>query len=298
MDHLQAIRIFARVIETGSFSQAARSLAMPSSTVSKWVADLETQLGVKLLERSTRKVSVTSAGAHYYDNTRRLLGELEELESTLGEGEASPRGVLRIDSGGAAASALLMPALPDFCARYPDIALRLSVTDRNSDLLGENIDCAIRSSADDPGLISRPLGQARWTTCASPAWLARYGAPAAPQQIVDEQMPVVPYFSAGRGLASPLEFVRDGKPIVLQDLTAPVMVNESNAQLAAALAGLGLIQTADFIVRPHIEQGTLLPLLEAWERPPLHVWLAYLPSRRHNARVRAFSDWASGLLAS
>lgn len=296
MDHLQAIRIFARVMETGSFNKAARSLEMPGSTVSKWVADLESRLGVKLLERSTRKISVTAAGALYYDSTRRLLGELDNLESTLGQGQASPKGVLRVDCGGATASALLMPAVPAFCARYPDIDLRLSVTDRNADLLSDNIDCAIRSSADDPALVSRPLGAARWTTCASPAWLARYGVPITPQQISQAAMPVVPYFSSTSGLPHPLQFEKAGERIILEQFASRVAVNESNAHLAAALAGIGLIQTADFIVRPHIASGALVAVLADWERAPLQVFLAYLPSRRDNARVRAFSDWAGTLL--
>ncbi|WP_426197249.1 LysR substrate-binding domain-containing protein [Massilia sp. DWR3-1-1] len=296
MDHLQAIRVFARVIETGSFNQAARSLEMPGSTVSKWVADLEAGLGVKLLERSTRKIGVTAAGALYYDSTRRLMAELDDLESTLGQGQASPRGMLRVDCGGATASALLIPALPAFCARYPDIDLRLTVNDRNADLLSDNIDCAIRSGADDPTLVSRLLGQSRWTTCASPAWLSRYGTPTTPQQISAAKMPVVSYFSSTSGLAHRLEFEKDAERISLQHLGTRVAVNESNAHLAAALAGLGLIQTADFIVRPHLASGALVAVLADWERPPLQIYLAYLPSRRDNARVKAFSAWATGLL--
>jgi DNA-binding transcriptional LysR family regulator len=296
MDHLHAIRIFARVVETGNFSRAAKSLQLPSSTVSKWVAVLEARLGVRLLERSTRAVSVTSAGAAYYERTRQLLVDLDDIESTIGGGHASPSGLLRIDCGGSTARALLMPALPGFLARYPDMQLRFTVTDRTSDLLAENIDCAIRSHADDPGLISHLLGESRWTTCASPFFIAKYGMPATPQQIEDARMPVVGYFSSTSGLVHPLEFIKNQESVVLRNLTANVFVNESNAHVAAAVAGVGIIQTADFIVRPHINMNELVPLLADWERPPLKVYAAYLPSRRHSSKVKVLIDWASTLL--
>ncbi|KLD73097.1 hypothetical protein Y886_39850, partial [Xanthomonas hyacinthi DSM 19077] len=124
MDHLQAIRAFARVVETGGFSRAAESLQMPNATLSKSIGALEKHLGVKLLERSTRRVSVTNDGAAYYERVLHLLTELDDVEATLGRAQASPRGRLRVDTGGSTASGLLIPALPDFCARYPDIQLQ------------------------------------------------------------------------------------------------------------------------------------------------------------------------------
>ncbi len=296
MDHLQAIRIFARVIETGNFSRAAKSLQLPSSTVSKWVAMLETQLGVKLLERSTRNVSVTSAGAAYYERTRQLLIDLDDIESTLGRDQGNPSGTLRIDCGGSTASTLLMPALPAFCTRYPEIQVRLTITDRTSDLLAENIDCAIRSTADDPGLVSRLIGESRWTTCASPAYIEKYGIPTSPEQIANDCMPVVSYLSSTSGLVHPVEFMLGSASTTLQNLHANVLVNESNAHVAAAVAGLGIIQTAHFMVRSHIHKNELVPILTDWERPPLKIYIAYLPSRRLNTKVKVFTDWASTLL--
>jgi len=156
MDHLQAIRAFARVVETGGFSRAAQSLQMPNATLSKAIQSLEKHLGVKLLERSTRRVSVTNDGAAYYERTQHLLTELDDVEATLGRAQASPSGRLRVDTGGSTASGLLIPALPDFCARYPDIQLQLGVTDRTVDVIGENIDCAIRSTADGAARHTHP----------------------------------------------------------------------------------------------------------------------------------------------
>lgn len=298
MDHLQAIRIFARVVETGGFGRAALSLKMPNTTVSKWVKSLEEHLGVKLLERSTRSVSITTDGAAYYERTRHLLDELDDIEATLGRDQASPRGALRVDAGGSTASGIIIPALPAFCARYPEIQVQLSVTDRTADLIAENIDCAIRSTANDLALVSRPIGSLSWTTCASPAYLAKHGTPKHPREITDNHMPVVGYFSASTGLTQPLQFRRGAETITLDRPRHDVLVSESNAHLATALSGLGLVHTLDFMVRPSIRQKKLVPVLVDWRPAPLDVYVAYPPSRRYSTKVRVFVDWVTTLFAS
>lgn len=291
MDHLQAIRIFARVVETGGFGRAALSLNMPNATVSKWIKSLETHLGVKLLERNTRSVNVTTDGAAYYERTRHLLMELDDIEATLGRSPTSPRGSLRVDTGGSTASGIIIPHLPAFRTRYPDIQIQLSVTDRTVDLIAENIDCGIRSSADNPALVTPQIGALSWTTCASPDYLARHGVPSHPWEIVEKAMPVVGYFSTNTGLTQPLEFRRGDETLVLQNPRNDVLVSESNAHLATALSSLGLIHTMDFMVRPHIEKGDLVPFLSEWRPNPLSVYAAYAPSRRYNTKVRVFVDW-------
>lgn len=298
MDHLQAIRIFARVVETGSFTQASQSLDVPNATVSKWVRSLETHLGVKLLERTTRSVTVTTDGAAYYERTRHLLSELDDIEATLGRAQTSPRGALRIDTGGAVASNLLIPALPAFRARYPDIQVRLSVTDRTADLIAENIDCAIRNTADDPDLVSQAIGSLAWTTCASPAWLARHGTPKHPSDIVARKMPIAGYFSASTGMTQPLRFRRGKERLTLEGVHNDVLVSDSSAQLATALAGLGLVHTLDFMVRSSIERGELVPVLTRWRPDPIEVYAAYPPSRRYSTKVRVFVDWAKTLFGA
>ncbi|MGF6241974.1 MULTISPECIES: LysR family transcriptional regulator [Paraburkholderia] len=297
MDHLQAIRIFVRVVETGGFGRAALSLNIPNATASKWVQSLEAHLGVKLLERNTRRVSVTTDGAAYYERTRQMLSDLDDIEATLGRGQASPRGVLRVDTGGSVASGILIPALPAFRTRYPDIQIQLSVTDRTVDLVAENIDCAIRSTADAPDLVTHPIGTLAWTTCASPAYLRMYGTPKHPQDIVDKNMPVVGYFSASSGLTQPVMFCRGKETITLENIRNEVLVSESNAHLATALAGLGIVHTLDFMVRPFIEQKRLVPILTHWRPDPINVYIAYPPSRRYSTKVRVFADWAATLFA-
>ncbi|MED5526000.1 MAG: LysR substrate-binding domain-containing protein [Pseudomonadota bacterium] len=296
MDHLKAIRAFARVVETGGFGRAAQSLQMPNATLSKAIKSLEGHLGVQLLERSTRRVSVTHDGQAYYERTRHLLTELDDIESTLGQAKASPRGRLRVDTGGAVASALLIPALPDFCARYPDIQLQLGVTDRTVDVIGENVDCAIRSTANDGALIARKIGSLAWTTCASPAYLTRYGTPTEPRQLESGRFPVAGYFSAHSGALSALQFCHQGQPLEITP-HCHLTVNESNAHLATALAGLGLIHTLDFMVRPAITQGQLVPVLESWRPAPLDVYINYAPSRQLSTKVRVFAQWVTALFA-
>jgi DNA-binding transcriptional LysR family regulator len=298
MDHLQAIRIFTRVVETGSFTQASRSLDVPTATVSKWVRSLETHLGVKLLERTTRSVTVTTDGAAYYERTRHLLSELDDVEATLGRAQAGPRGTLRIDTGASVASGILVPALPAFRARYPDIQVRLSVTDRNADLISENIDCGIRSSADDPDLVSQPIGVLPWTTCATPDWLARYSTPQHPNDIADRKMSVAGYFSASTGAIQPLHFRRRDERIILDAIHYDVLVSDSSTHLATALAGMGLAHTLDFIVRPAITAGLLVPILTNWRPDPTTVYAAYPPSRRYSTKVRVFVDWAKAVFDS
>ncbi|WP_396333690.1 LysR substrate-binding domain-containing protein [Burkholderia anthina] len=297
MDHLQAMRVFFRVVETGGFGRAAHSLNMPNATASKWVKSLEAHLGVKLLERNTRRVSVTTDGAAYYERARQLLSELDDIEATLGRDQASPRGVLRIDVGGSTASGIVIPELPAFLARYPKITVQLGVTDRTTDLIADNIDCAIRSTSDDPNLVTRPIGKLAWTTCASPAYLAKHGKPKHPQDIVDKNMPVVGYFSASTGMTQPLAFRRGKETITLEHVRNDVLVSESNAHLATALAGLGIVHTLDFMVRPFIEQKKLVPVLARWRPDPLEVYIAYPPSRRYSTKVRVFADWAATLFA-
>ncbi|MBV8468322.1 MAG: LysR family transcriptional regulator [Burkholderiaceae bacterium] len=297
MDHFQAIRVFARIVETGAFGRAAESLQMPNATVSKSIQMLEQHLGVRLLERNTRRVGVTADGAAYYERTRHLMSELEDIEATLGRSQRSPRGSLRVDTGGSTASAVIIPALPDFRSRYPDIQVQLSVTDRTLDLVGENIDCAIRSVADDPALVTKRLGSLRWTTCASPEFLRRHGVPKHPTDISKKEFPVAGYFSARTGLVQPLRFLDQGELIEVP-ATNSVLVNESNAHLAAGLVGLGLIHTMDFNVRPWIERGELRPVLESYRPTPLEVYIVYPPSRRLSTKVRVFVEWVSSIYAA
>jgi len=296
MDQLLAIRVFARVVETGSFTKAADSLQIPKATVTKLIQGLETHLRVKLLQRTTRRVSVTADGAAYYERTGHVLSELKDIEATLGRAQANPRGRLRVDTGGSVASGILIPALPTFRARYPDIQIHLGVTDRTVDLIGENVDCVIRSTANDLSLVTRRIAQLRWTTCATPGYLAHHGVPKHPRDLETNDHIVVAYSSALTGRTMPLRFGKGDEKIEL-DVRDGISVNESNAHLAAALAGLGLVQTMAFTTLRHVERGELVTVLDDWQPESQPVYMVYPPSRHLSTKLRVFADWVVELFA-
>lgn len=293
MDQFMAIRVFARVVESGSFTKAADSLRMPKATVTKLVQSLEAHLRVKLLQRTTRRVTVTSDGAAYYERTARLLGELEDIEASLAHAQANPRGRLRVDVGASLARVLIIPALPAFLARYPEIQVDLGVSDRRVDLIGENVDCVIRGGPlGDSSLIARRVSGLTWCTVAAPEYLARHGTPQHPRDIEDGHV-VVSYFSSQSGRVLPFSFRdRSGRePDYEIEGRRVVGVNDSNAHVAAALAGLGIIQTPCFSVRAHIQRGELVQILDAWDRDPLAIHVLYPPNRHLSIKLRVFLDW-------
>jgi DNA-binding transcriptional LysR family regulator len=290
MDQLLAIRAFARVVEAGTFTHAADSLGMPNATLSKLVRQLESHLGVKLLQRTTRRVSVTPEGAEYYEKTARVLKDLEDIDTGFNAARARPRGHLRIDVGSSVASMVLIPALPDFMARYPDIRVDLGVSDRAVDLIGDNVDCVIRGGQlTGLSLVARTIGQARMVTCATPAYLKQFGVPAYPDELRNGHR-IVSYLSTQNGRAVPLRFERDGEKIELA-LAPRIGVNESNAHLAAGIAGMGIVQTFAYAARPAIEAGQLVEILKKWQPAPYPFHVVYPPNRHLSHRLRVFIDW-------
>ncbi|MEB6540011.1 LysR family transcriptional regulator [Serratia plymuthica] len=289
--HLLAIRVFNRVVETGGFTRAADSLRMPKATVTKLIQNLEDHLQTKLFQRTTRSVSVTPEGECYYQRTVKWLAELEQMEGCMTESQSAPQGVLRIDAGGSTARQLLVPELPDFIERYPQIQIDLGVSDRLIDLINDSADCVIRSGPlADSSLIARRLFELEWVTCATPAYLARYGTPKHPCDL-ELGYPLAHYRHALNDRIQPLHFVDRGKEIDIQH-RYHVSVNESNALLAAALAGLGIIQTFRFMAQPHLDNGELVSLLHDWQPPSEQMYVVY-PSNRHlSAKLRVFIDWA------
>jgi LysR family transcriptional regulator for bpeEF and oprC len=307
MDQLLALRVFVRIAESGGFSKAADSLNIPRPTVTKLVQDLESHLGAKLLQRTTRRVSVTPEGAAYYERASRLIGELEEMDASAASARAQLRGRLRVDIGSSLANLILIPALPDFRARYPDIQLDLGVSDRPVDLIGDGVDCVIRGGAlADTSLVARRIANLDYVTCASPVYLGARGVPAHPSNLALREIDaaktrvpdhaIVSYFSSLTGRPFPLFFHRGEEMLTVEGQTS-VAVNESTAHLTALLTGLGLGQTFRFMAEPYLRAGSLKAVLDDWTRPrhPLH--LVY-PSARHlNAKLRVFADWIAEAFA-
>lgn len=290
MDSLHAIRIFARVVETGSFTKAADSLDIPLATASKLVHALEAQLRVKLLQRTTRSVTVTADGAAYYERTAHLVRELDEVNNAFGTEHARPTGKIRVDTSASLASSLLIPALPGFHARYPDIEIDLAVGDRTTAMMVENVDCAIRGGPMlDDTLVARPVGSAAYMRCATPAYLARHGTPRTPHEIAGAHR-LVGFISARTGRLVPASFGLGAARVEVMP-NAFLNVNEGNAHLAAGLAGIGIIHSFAFKLRPYLASGELVPMLEDW-RPAPYPYHVVFPQNRHlSQRLRVFIDW-------
>ncbi|MFN3440420.1 MAG: LysR family transcriptional regulator, partial [Acidovorax sp.] len=194
MDRFDAMQAFARVVEAGSFTKAAQTLHMSKTTVTQLVQQLEARLRVKLLNRTTRQVKVTADGAAYYERVVRLLADLEDADTSLSSAVASPRGRLRVDVPSPLARLILMPALPAFHARYPEIQLHMGVSDRMVDLIGDNVDCVLRGGEiTDPSLIARHVGDLPIGVYAAPSYLQRAGTPLHPGELEDPHHRTVGY---------------------------------------------------------------------------------------------------------
>lgn len=294
MDQILAIRTFVRVAEAGSFAKAADTMNLPRSSVSKLVQDLEAHLGTKLVERTTRSVTMTSEGVTYHERALRLLADLDDMDGTVAGSRSVPKGKLRVDVGSVLANEILIPSLPDFQNQYPDIDLMLGVSDRSADLIGEGIDCVIRGgSLADSSMKARKLCELDYVLCAAPFYLSQRKVPVHPDDMSDHR--IVSYFSASSGKRFPLRFERGDERSEYVPNSAGISVNESTAHLRSLISGLGIGQSFGFLVRPHIQSGALVELLADWKPENHNLHLVYPADRFPNPRLRAFSDWAATL---
>ena len=297
MDKFSAMQAFVRVVEAGTFTKAADSMGMPKPTVTRLIQDLEKELDTKLLNRTTRKVTVTVDGAAYYEQASRLLGEVHELESSMSRAKASPRGKLKVDIPSSLGLAVIIPALPDFYARYPDIQLELGVSDRPIDIITENVDCVVRAGQiTDQSLVARRIGEFYIMACASPAYLQRHGVPQHPNELEENGHHVIRYMSAQNGKLYTLKMHKDGEVLEVEG-RHQLAVNDSNAGVAAGLAGLGVLFTLTFLVQEHISSGALEPLFTGWCTEAKPIFIVYPPNRHLSNKVRVFVDWIAELFA-
>jgi len=297
MDQLSAMRAFARVVETGNFTRAATTLAMPKATVTTLIQSLEAHLHTKLLNRTTRRVMVTTDGALYYERAVQILSEIDELDGSLSSSQSLPSGRLRVEMGGAFADALVIPALGDFHKLYPDIRIDLGVGDRLVDYLAENVDCALRAGTpSDQSLIARRVAEVPFITCASPAYLAKFGMPESPEQLETDHY-AVSYFRAQTGRTVPFEFIHGNEELEINPRYV-LSVNDARSYLFAATSGLGVVQTPIFMVREALAEGRLVRVLADWARPPMPLHIVYPPNRHLSNKVRVFVDWLAKLLVT
>ncbi|GAB7524909.1 LysR family transcriptional regulator [Paraburkholderia sp. 2C] len=296
MDHLQAMRVFVRVAQLGSFTKAAEQMQLPRPTVSNAIQYLEAHLRVRLLQRTTRRVALTTEGAAYHARCVQALADIDDAESLFADVSAGPRGAVRVDMPERLALHTVIPALPDFFARYPDIRIVLSATDRVVDLIDDGIDCALRVGVPrDQSLVARRVGEFEQFHCASPAYLEKHGVPHSPDDLADHV--AVGFFSNRTGRDLDWEFEEDGE---LRTLTmrSAVSMNSAHAYVACCIAGLGLIQAPRASIEPLVASGQLVEVLQDWKAPPLPASIVF-PQQRHLApRVRIVIDWIAELLGA
>lgn len=296
MDYFLSVQAFSRIVETGSFVKAAAQMHVHPNAMTKMLQELEAHLRVKLLNRTTRKVTLTSEGSVYYERMRGVIDQWLEVESDISVTHADPRGRIRVDMGTTIASMLVIPALPDFHARYPHVQVDIGASDRTADLASEGIDCVIRGGElADSALVARRLGSLAFVTCATPAYLAAHDPLMHPGQLEDSHT-LVRYFFTPSGKYNKISFVRNSEQVTVEGKYV-VAVNDSNAYLAAGVAGLGVLHTLRFMVQAQLDAGTLVPVLEDWTAPPNTLSVVYMPNRHLSVRVRAFVDWLVALFA-
>lgn len=295
MDKLQAMEVFVQVVDAGGFTRAAENMQLPKATVSTLIRDLEASLSVKLLNRTTRQISMTADGAAYYERCLRILADVRDAEDSLSKTRASPSGRLRIDVPTGLGRHLILPALPQFFERYPGINLEVGCSDRPVDLIEEGVDCAVRGGAlADSTLIARRVGEMHFVTCAAPSYIALHGRPLHPEDLAQHRC--VNYFSAKTGKIFEWDFARDGERIQMR-VPGYVAVNDSDAYMAASLAGMGIAQMAAFAICPYLQSGQLELLLEDWSVDPVPLHIVYPQNRHLSAKVRVFVEWVAELFS-
>lgn len=296
MDKFDTLQLFTRIVELGSFSQAADQLGIPRATASNAIKELENHLECRLLERTTRHVRTSLDGQAFYERCMHILSELDDAESSLRHVATRPRGVLRIDLHGAHATRIVLPHIDQFHARYPDIDLIISSGDRLVDLVREGIDCVIRAGKlHDSSLVARHLAQMPQVICASPEYLRVHGIPRHPDDLKSQQC--VNFFSTAGGVNYPIELIINGKRHEYYP-KGWVMVNDAENYVICALRGGGLVQLPRYHVEDALRDGRLVEVLGEWQSPAMPVSALYPHHRQLSPRVRIFIDWLISLYSA
>ena len=290
VDRFQAITAFARVVEGGSFVRAAERLGVSVSAVSRQVAELEAHLDARLLNRTTRRMSLTESGRVFYERCIQLLADLDEAEQSAGAGAVKPRGTLRLTCGTTFGARHLAPAIAEFIVRYPEMRFDVELSDRATDLVDEGFDAAVRIGAiGSQNLVARKIGETRRVCCASPSYLAQHGEPKTPEELGAHACMTYEY-AAVRNVWPFRD--PDGRDRSVK-VTGPVHANYGRFLSALGVAGTALVLEPDFVVKADVRAGRLVPILRRFEPPPGNIYVVY-PSRRNlSAKVRAFAEFLS-----
>ncbi|NTZ08349.1 LysR family transcriptional regulator [Burkholderia metallica] len=293
MDILLSMRVFTRIVETGSFTRASDTTGLTTPRVSALLSTLEQHLGCRLLNRTTRRISLTEDGQAYYERSVAVLREIDDMEASVSQARNVPRGRLKVNLPPAMAKQVVVPALPAFLDAHPGIMIELGVTDRQIDLVGEGVDCVVRIGAlDDSGMIARRIGSLTTCTCGSPAYFARCGEPATVDDLA--QHLAVSHISADTGRPRVWDYVVDGEPRIVQ-MCGTVAVNDADNYIECGVAGIGLIKTSLYLVEPYLKSGRLREVLTDFNAPPKPISVLYPPNRHIPVKLKVFVDWLAGL---
>jgi len=288
MEPLQAMHAFARVAELGSFTQAADALGLSRAMVSTHVRRLERRFGLRLLNRTTRKVALTPAGADYLEHCRRVIAELAAAEETMRRGKEQPTGRVRVDVPGSFGRHILLPRLPEFLARYPGIDLDLRFNERVVDLMQEGVDLAVRAGpVTDPDVVAHRVSGSRWITCASPAYLDRHGRPQSVADLAGHVL--IGTIPSGSSQPRPWLFANDEPPPT--ELRFRMTVNEAEAVMLAAARAVGITQTMDLLAARELMEGNLAIVLPEHTRLGPALSIVHTQAAQRLARVRVCSDF-------
>jgi LysR family transcriptional regulator for bpeEF and oprC len=295
MDRLKAMQAFVRIVEANSYTKAAETLDLPRAALTATIKKLEAFLGTQLLQRTTRRLSLTPDGADYFRKCLEILQAVEDAEGTFrGQAASKPRGRLRVELPGAVGRHLVMPHIAGFCRDYPDIDLVVSLSEQVRDLTQEGLDCSLRvGELQDSSMIGRRLGSMRFLTCASPGYLAAHGTPRTLDDLRAHRG--VMHFSGRTGRPFDWDFMTGGS-VTTVELRSAITVNEPDAYILCALQDMGLIQAARYQVRHHLASGALVEVLAAMPPTPMPMSLLYPQGRMASPRLSVFAAWLAALL--
>ncbi|HET9956529.1 MAG TPA: LysR family transcriptional regulator [Polyangiaceae bacterium] len=290
MDRLQAMSLFVRVVELGSFTEAARALSLSRARASEAISGLEAALGARLLHRTTRRLSLTDDGRSYYERARRILSEVEEAELELKTTRSRARGQLRVDVPVALARLFLVPRLPELFSRHPELELLVRLQNRPANLVRDGVDCAISyGKPRDPDLVLHRLSGTHLVTCASALYLSRRGVPVAPAQLSDHSC--IRFLDSETARPQAWIFGEAAETPSLE-VTGNLAFNSMEACLEAASAGLGITQVSSSIAQPALDQGQLVEVLPEFRAVGPELYLVHPANARASARLRVFIEFA------
>lgn len=295
MDRLDALKVFCTVVESGSFTKAADKLGISTSSVTNQVLSLEGHFKVKLLNRTTRSMSLTDEGRRCYEQALQLIGDMAELEGGLQDSAQMPSGTLRVDMPGILARLYVAPALPRFLAAYPGISLKMTASDRIIDMVEEGVDVLIRiGKLQNSGLIAKTVGKTEYVTCASPEFLRLHGTPATPDDL--SNFACLNFLYPKSRQVRPWVFQRDGDAFTRTSV-GRLSMDHVDSLIEAGVEGAGIIQHLSVSLRGPLNSGALVPVLQSWQAPGPDVSVIFQQKHHRAAKVKAFVEFVERLFS-